>query len=171
MSRDGDGAMGSHTLHQGRVSRGFQMASGGSVGQAGNPFPQSTVKMQAPFFKAAGLDLEAEIPGLVWGTVNVELSYRLRRLRPDRTVEGIDWTAGQDGPGRIGPETFSFVRCRLVFAGRGYAGMIYLPHPETKPATNPHRYDVLEILTSQVAGLAYEQPASVICRTDAFEAL
>ena len=169
MPQDGDDALGSQTSHHGRVGRGFQMASGGSVGQAGNPFPQSTVKMQAPFFKAAGLDLEAEIPGLVWGTVNVELSYRLKRLRPDRTVERVDWTAGQDGPGRIGPETFSFVGCRLVIAGHDYGGLIYLPHPETKPATNPHRYNVLEILTSQVEGLAYEQPASVICRADAFK--
>ncbi|MFZ3004887.1 MAG: hypothetical protein WA047_01840 [Phenylobacterium sp.] len=163
------GEDGPQTLHQGRVGRGFQMASGGSVGQPGNPFPASTVKMQAPFFRAAGLDLAAEVPGLVWGTINVELGYGLRRATPDITVTDVDWTDGLTGAGRIAPETFSFVRCRLIHAGRDYPGLIYLPHPETKPPTNAHRYDILEVLTCRVEGLADGQPVAVLCRADAFE--
>lgn len=158
--------------HQGVVERGYQFASGQAVDRADNPSPFSagTLRLQAPAFKARGLDLEAEIPGLVWGTVNIRLTHKLRRRRPDITLQEIDWTSDQYGPGRVAPETFSFARCRLAHGGRSYLGLIYLPHPETKPATNAHRYDVLEILTSQVEGLAYDQPASVICRADAFQA-
>lgn len=164
-----DGALKPHTLHQGTVGRGFQMASGGSVGRPGNPFPASTLKMQAPFFQAAGLDLAAEVPGLMWGTINVELGYALRRAAPDITLTDVDWTAGLTGSGRIAPETFSFVRCRLTYQGRNYPGLIYLPHPETKPSTNAHRHNVLEVLTSQVEGLTYGAPVSVLCRADAFD--
>ena len=165
-----DPAQGVQTLHHGLVTPGFQFASGRAVGRADNPFPASTLRMQARVLKAQfGLDLEAEIPGLVWGTVNVALAYDLRRLRPDFTVAGVDWTEGLEGAGRIAPETFSFTRCCLVHANRDYPGLIYMPHPETKPATNSHRYDVLEVLTSQVEGLAYQDPATVVCRADAFE--
>ena len=163
-------APGLQALHHGLVARGFQFASGRAVGRADNPFPDSTLRMQAPVLKAQfGLDLEAEIPGLVWGTVNVELPYALRRLRPDVTTPGVDWTVELEGAGRIAPETFSFTRCCLVHANLYYPGLIYMPHPETKPATNSHRYNVLEILTSQVDGLAYQDPATVVCRADAFE--
>lgn len=157
------------TLHQGVVGCGFRMASGGSVGEAGNPFPEATLRRQAPLFKAGGLDLEAEVPGLVWGTINVELGYDLRRGTPDITLETIDWTAGLTGAARIAPETFSFIRCRLAYAGRDYPGLIYLPHPETKPSTNVHQANVLEVLTSRVEALAYGRPVSVLCRADAFQ--
>ncbi|MBR7619256.1 hypothetical protein JKL49_07620 [Phenylobacterium sp. 20VBR1] len=157
-------------LHRGTVGRGFQIASGASVGAPGNPFPRGALRLQAPLFKAAGLDLEAEIAGLVWGTVSVELAYELSRGAADITLEGIDWTAELTGEGRIGPETFSFFRCHLTYADRSYRGLIYLPHPETKPATNAHRKNVLEVLTSQVEGLTFGQPVSVLCRADAFTA-
>lgn len=163
-------APGLQALHHGVVTRGFQFASGRAVGRADNPFPGSTLRMQAPLLKAQfGLDLEAEIPGLVWGRVNVELAYSLRRLRPDVTVEGVNWTEGLEGAGRIAPETFSFTRCCLVHANRYYPGLIYMPHPETKPPTNIHRDNVLEVLTSKVDGLAYQDPATVVCRADAFQ--
>ena len=169
MSSEKAEALEPQTLHQGMVGQGFAMASGGSVGRAGNPFPESTVKMQAPFFRAAGLDLAVEVPGLVWGTINVELGYRLRRATPDITVADVDWTVGLKGAGRIAPETFSFVRCRLTYAGHDYPGLIYLPHPETKPTTNAHRDNVLEVLTSRIEGVAYGQAVSVLCRADAFQ--
>ena len=158
------------TQHHGLVAPGFQFASGRAVGRADNPFPESTLRMQALVLKAKfDLDLEAEVPGLVWGTVNVALAYDLRRLRPDVTVEGVDWTEGLEGAGRIAPETFSFTRCCLVHADRCYPGLIYMPHPETKPAINSHRHNVLEVLTSQVDGLVYQDPVTVVCRADAFQ--
>lgn len=123
--------------------------------------------MQAPIFKERGLDLEAEVPGLFWGTVNVRLSGAVALKNPDWTFASVDWTSGTEGV-EIPPETFSFVRCCFAFGGCYHSGLIYYPHPETKPTTNEHRYDVLEILTSPVEALLADSPASVICRADAF---
>jgi hypothetical protein len=158
-----------YTIFNGVVQRGFQFASGQAIGreQAPSPFARGTLEMQHPHFKARGFDLEAEVPGLFWGTINVKIDRELVLAKPDHTLELVDWTAGTTGA-RIAPETFSFVRCCVAVDGRYHAGLIYYPHPATKGATNAHHYDVLEVLTSQIEGLSVGKPASVICRADAF---
>ncbi|HEX8364043.1 MAG TPA: hypothetical protein VF603_02025 [Allosphingosinicella sp.] len=158
-----------YVIHAGTVTSGFQFASGGAVGRGTDPSPfgAGTLALQHPHFKARGLDLAAEIPSLVWGTINVELEREVSLARADRTIPDIDWTS--DGvPTRIPPETFSFVRCCFAFDDRYFPGLIYYPHPETKPNTNRHRYDVLEVLTCRVDGLTMGSSAAIMCRADAF---
>ncbi|MFL6844363.1 MAG: hypothetical protein ACJ8ER_05735 [Allosphingosinicella sp.] len=88
--------------------------------------------------------------------------------RPDFTAAEVDWTAEEPDPkARIAPETFSFIRCRFRYRRSHYPGLLYYPHPETKPGTNAHHYDVLEVLSVPVAGLEPGAPASVVCRADA----
>ena len=160
-----------YAIHDGVVGRGFQFASGEAVGRNvdPSPFSRGTLRLQDAHFQARGFDLADAIPGLHWGTVNVELGVELVLASPDLTLSLVDWTAGESDPAaRIAPESFSFVRCCLAHDGNFHAGYIYYPHPETKPATNAHRYHVLEVLTHRVDGLAYGEPASVICRSDAF---
>ena len=160
-----------YTVHSGVVTAGFQFASGEAVGRAENssPFAAGTLRMQAPLFKARGLDLEAEVPELFWGTINVLLECELVLDKPDATLSDVDWTAGSAGV-QIPPETFSFVRCCVAVEGRYYAGVIYYPHPETKGPTNEHRYEVLEVLTRRIDGLEYGNSVAVICRGDGFTA-
>ncbi|HEX8571618.1 MAG TPA: hypothetical protein VF759_02575 [Allosphingosinicella sp.] len=166
------------TIYTGIVARGFQFASGAAVGRTenGSPFPAGTLQMQREHFKAAGVDFDRLVPGLKMATINLRLDVELELARPDRTVPLVDWTVDVEDPrARIPPETFSFVRCCFVYPapdwpGRFayYPGLLYYPHPETKPATNAHDYGVLEVLAQEVPNLRYDTLASVICRADAF---
>ena len=162
-------------VHSGIVISSFQYASGDAVGRRDHPSPFSagTLALQHPHFRARGIDLEALVPGLRWGTINLSLGRELVLERPDFTAEAVDWT--QEEKTRIAPETFSFVRCCFICPlpdaeGRFgyYPGLLYYPHPETKPQTNEHHYDVLEILAQNVPGVAPGVRADIVCRRDAF---
>lgn len=164
-------------VHSGVVTQGFQFASGEAVGRAEkpSPFSKGTIELQHPYFLAKKLDLEALVPGLKRATINLELGRKLILNDADYSAT-IDWT--KDEPTRIEPETFSFVHCCFVYPLAGgdgklgyYPGLLYYPHPETKPKTNTHAFDVLEILTREVPGLVRGTPASVVCRADAFREL
>jgi hypothetical protein len=161
-----------YTIYHGKVARGFQFASGEAVNRKSNPSPFSdgTLRLQERFFRAKAFDMIREIPNLFWGTINVEIDRDLTLVTPDVTVANVDWTREQAKPGaRIAPETFSFVRCCLAADGVYHSGMLYYPHPETKPTTNEHRFNVLEVLSHKVEGLAYGDDVAVICRADAFK--
>lgn len=156
-------------VYPGVVSRGFQFASGGAVGREDNPFPAATLALQHRRFLERGFDLDRLVPGRVIGTINVKLAQELVLERSDITVPLLDWTSDLDDPrARIAPETFSFVRCTLSCMGGLYSGAIYYPHPETKPATNAHHYDVLEVIAPPVSGLEAGVPAIVTCAAEAF---
>lgn len=157
------------TVHDGVVGDGFRFASGGAVGRADNPYPDATLRLQQPHLRARGIDLDALVPGWVVGTINVRLDHELVLGRPDLTAALLDWTGDLDDPrARIAPESFSFVHCRLHHAGRDYPGLIYYPHPETKPVVNAHHHDVLEVIAPRVEGLKPGDPVRVACRADAF---
>lgn len=153
----------SDVVFSGTVTRGTQLASGGAVGRPNAPFPDSTLSLQQPYFRERGIELDALVPHRVLGTVNVEVPYTLTLNRAGFTVPLLDWTQKLDLPARIAPETFSFAPCVLIFEGREYAGFIYYPHPETKPDTNGHRYDVIEVIAPRIEGLAYDMPIAVRC--------
>lgn len=157
------------TLYSGIVSSGFQFASGGAVGRADNPFPHATLTLQHRHFLERGFDLDRLVPNRVLGTINVKLDRELVLRRADVTVPLLDWTSDLDEPrAMIAPETFSFVRCTFGYDGRIFPAALYYPHPETKPATNAHHYDVLEVIAPRVAGLAPGMPATISCAVDAF---
>ncbi|MEO5915657.1 MAG: hypothetical protein ABIS50_15595 [Luteolibacter sp.] len=126
-----------------RIVRGHQVASG----QNEDPrFPGGTLRMQAPFFKALGLDLAPFHPG----TLNISLApcgYIVRR--PRHTFKGLKWHPVEPA------EDFSFFDVRVICPdGSRVTGFIYFPHPATKPEhfQNP---DVLELLLPYVEGLSY----------------
>lgn len=125
---------------------------GVASGQGGDPrFPGGTIRLQRPAFAQRGLDLDGFFPG----TVNISIRpyhYRVRRAR--HTFTNVKWKP--DAP----PEDFSFFDCRLMLTGLTPApedwhrGLIYYPHPETKPE---HFQDeaTLELLLPPLAGIAY----------------
>lgn len=128
---------------QARVVQGHRVASG----QNGNPlFPGGTLRMQAPFFRALGLDLSL----YHGGTLNVSIApRRYRVVAPRLTLRHVKWHPSEP------PEDFSFFDIRLLGDGVDpVAGLIYFPHPETKPA-HFQKPDVLELLLPFVKDLAY----------------
>lgn len=137
-----------------RLMQGHRVASGLN----GNPrFPGGTLLMQQPHFLALGLDI-----GIFHrGTLNVSiapLSYRV--VKPRLTFREVKWHPVEP------KEDFSFFDVRLVGANRSpVAGLIYYPHPETKPE-HFQASDVLELLLPFVDGLHYGMELSLEIPSD-----
>jgi hypothetical protein len=125
------------------VVPGHQVASG----RNGNPrFPGGTLHMQLPYFRERGLSLDS----YYLGTVNVSIApWRYQVVQPRITFRAVQWHPTAPA------EDFSFFD---VEARRGaesaVKGLIYFPHPETKPE-HYQSADVLELLLPFVAGLHY----------------
>ena len=109
-------------------------------------FPGGTLRMQQPFFLAQGLDLT----GYYHGTLNVSIapvSYRVGL--PRCTFRRVQWHPSEPA------EDFSFFDVRVHLAtGPAVDGLIYYPHPDTKPE-HFQSADVLELLLPWTEGLAY----------------
>jgi hypothetical protein len=102
--------------------------------------------MQQPHFLARGLDIGV----FHRGTLNVSiapLSYRV--VKPRLTFRDVQWHPVEPR------EDFSFFDVRLLRPDRPpVPGLIYYPHPETKPE-HFQPPDILELLLPFVDGLHY----------------
>ena len=134
------------TVH---VVEGHRVASGLN----GNPrFPGGTLQMQTPHFLALGLDLRV----FHQGTLNVSiapLNYTVGTAK--HTFRDVKWHPTEPA------EDFSFFEVFLLRPGEpSVAGLIYFPHPNTKPE-HFQAPDVLELLLPFVAGLYYGMELSL----------
>ncbi|MFZ4985263.1 MAG: shikimate dehydrogenase [Blastocatellia bacterium] len=124
----------------GTILAGHQVAS-----KPSNHYPQGTIEMQAPFFRARGLDLD----GLFRGTLNISIAPKRFELRhATHFFPQVEWTT------RHPPENFSFCRCRLTVSGRTVNGWVYYPHPETK-IRHHQESSILEVIAPWIDGLSY----------------
>lgn len=128
-----------------RIVPGHRVASGGN----GDPrFPGGTLHMQTPHFRELGLDLGAWHPG----TMNVSIApcaYQV--LKAPLTFRQVKWHPVEPA------EDFSFFDVRVTPPQGGpVRGLIYFPHPDTKPE-HFQKPDVLELLLPFIPGLAYGQ--------------
>lgn len=123
----------------GTVVAGHGVASG----RAG-PFPGGSIRAQRPHFAAAGVDLDGYYPG----TINLSIApARLALIRPTHTVRDVAWWPD------VPPETFSFAPCIVAGPGGPVAGLLYRPHPETKP-DHFQPPTIVEILAPWIPGIA-----------------
>ena len=136
------------TTAKGVVVAGHGVASGRAED---SPFAGGTIGLQAPHFAARGLDLAPFVPA----TVNLDIApQRLVLEAPRWTLTDVAWTDVH------APETFSFVECTVRRAGVAHAGLVYVPHPETKPMHHQPS-TVIELLLPHLAGLATGEPLDV----------
>lgn len=123
-----------------RLVRGHRVASG----QNADPrFPGGTLAMQRPHFVRRGLDL-SHFHG---GTLNLQITPRRAIVKQPRvTFEHLRWHPVEPA------ETFSFFDAWVDHGLGAVKALVYLPHPETKPA---HFQDdgVIEVLAPFVPGL------------------
>ena len=127
---------------KGIIVKGHQVASGMAKN---SPYPRGTIEMQTPHFKRLGLDISLFFPG----TLNINIRpYQFKVNLPQYTFKNLQWN--NNSP----PETFSFSPCQLVYKDVEYTGLVYYPHPETKP---DHFQDdsTLEILAPVVDSIEY----------------
>jgi hypothetical protein len=133
-------------LLNGLLARGYRVASGPSA-----DYPYGALDRQRPLFKSRGLDLE----GYFNGTLNIDLRpATFKMVKPEYTFPLVEWTDLHP------PETFSFSRCRVVFAGLEYAGWVYFPHPETK-LRNFQNPSLLEVIAQPIPKLRYGEALQV----------
>lgn len=131
-----------HVRVFGRVVAGHGVAGGG----AGDPrWPDGTLALQWPLL-AEVEDLPLE--GLHRATINVSTSpWHVDVVAPWWTVPGLPWHPD------VPPEDISFVPCRAaVGEGRPADGLVYWPHPDTKP-DHHQPPDVLELLLPRLPGV------------------
>ncbi len=126
------------------IVEGHGVASGKSLAPR---FQGGTIEMQKPVFHALGLNLD----GYYSGTINVSiapLKYEIKRAK--YAFKNVLWS--HTAP----PEDFSFFDCRILYGERQTTadGLIYFPHPETKPQ-HFQPADVLEVLTPYIEDLIY----------------
>lgn len=125
---------------KGVVVAGHGVASGRA---SDSRFAGGTIALQAPHFADRGLDLSP----FVLATVNLDVAPRhLVLVEPRWTFVDVAWTEVH------GPETFSFVECTVRRDGE-HAGLVYVPHPETKPMHHQPS-TVIELLLPRLDGLA-----------------
>jgi hypothetical protein len=114
-----------------------------------NPlFPGGTLAMQAPFFHKLGLD----ISNYHQATLNVSIEpYDIEILKPDWHFERVRWHPTEP------PEDFSFIKITAAAEKNGpfVSGLIYYPHPETKPAHHQPKGLIEILLKNFVEDLAY----------------
>jgi hypothetical protein len=125
------------------VVRGHRVASGTN----GDPrFPGGTIRMQAPHFLERGLDLSTYHSA----TLNVSIApWRYRVMHPRDTFASVKWHPTEPA------EDFSFFDVNVLTTGATpIAGLIYFPHPATKPE-HFQQPDVLELLLPWIDGLDY----------------
>ncbi len=102
--------------------------------------------MQTPFFLKHGLNLRE----FYQGTINVSIApHQYSVLKARYTFRNIQWHPTEPA------EDFSFFDVRLLRTGQmPLAGLVYFPHPETKPE-HFQQPDVLELLFPFVPDLSY----------------
>ncbi len=129
------------TRIDGIVKRGHQVASG----KGGGCYPQSTIKMQKPFFKNLGLDLSE----FYNATINISIApFTFSMERPKYLFKNVRWTSLHQ------PENFSFSGCKIIVKGNEYNAYIYYPHPETKTV---HFQDssTIEVIAPLIPDITY----------------
>ena len=127
----------------GTVVRGHRVASR----SCNDPrFPGGTIALQKPEFRRLGLNLDH----FHSGTINLSIAPLLFRIkRASYSFSNLRWSDISAA------EDFSFLECGvLLHGGIRFGGLIYYPHPETKPE-HFQAPDILEIITFSIARLTY----------------
>jgi hypothetical protein len=136
------------------IVQGHRVASGLN----GNPhFPGGTLKMQTQAFRERGLDLTQFHPG----TLNVSIApYQYRVKKPKFTFSRVTWHPVDPA------EDFSFFNVDVLYRDHPItSGLIYYPHPETKP-THFQPPNMLELLLPTIQGIEYGQEIILIVSDD-----
>ncbi len=126
---------------------GHGVASGQSVDDP--RFPLGTIRMQAPFFKQGGLDLDAFFGGdFVYGTLNLSVApKKIAIAKPEFCFPQVKWTDV------FPPENFFLSAAEVGFLGKNYKALLYIPDPATKP-DHFQGASVVEVIAQRIAGIA-----------------
>ena len=146
-----DRVNGAPAILVGKLVRGHRVASGLNRDPK---FPGGSLAMQVPFFRERGLDLG----GWPMGTLNVSIApSRTVVRRPKVTFRAVKWHPTEPA------EDFSFFDASIRSPkGEWVDGLVYYPHPETKPA-HLQPPGLIEVLASRwIDGLGYGDAVELV---------
>ena len=124
------------------IKQGHKIASGLADN---SPYPEGSIKMQLPHFKAKGLDLSSYYPA----TLNLSIApHVFKMIAPELTLRDLHWAEGFDA------EDFSFSSCEIIFKNQHYKGLVYYPHPETK-LDHFHSESLIEVISQYIPDIHY----------------
>jgi len=125
---------------KGKIIPGHGVASG----KGKDPrYPKGTLRLQAPYFKERGLDLD----GYYLGTLNVDIAPKSFKIGEAKYFfEGIAWSD------HIPPENFYFFEAALIHNNKKYDGLVYMPDPKTK-VDHEQLATVLELILPPIEGI------------------
>ncbi|MGE4350903.1 MAG: hypothetical protein AB7E52_01795 [Bdellovibrionales bacterium] len=130
------------------LRQGYQVASG--LSQENPALSQGTIRMQLPFFKEQGLDIDAYFEGnFRYATLNLSIApCRFTIGQTSYYLEQVKWTDLSP------PENFFFSPAQLRFKGRTYKALLYIPDPKTKPDCHQGA-DILEVIANEIPDVTY----------------
>lgn len=143
------------------LAPGYRVASGGSAKDRRFNALGGTIRMQIAPFRARGFDLEAFFGGqadraFVCGTLGLNIAPRRAAiLKPEIRLEAVRWTDLFDRPGeKPFVENFFLSPAEILYAGRSYKALIYIPDPATKP-DHFHPPSLVECIAAPIEGIDY----------------
>lgn len=128
--------------------QGYQIASGRSAEDL--RFPQGTIRLQTPFFKEKGLDFDLYFNGdYVSGTLNLSLGGKtVQVLQPEYYFTDIKWSDC------FPAENFYLSKAAILFQGRKFLALIYIPDPKTK-VDHFSSPSIVEVIAQTIVGIHY----------------
>lgn len=128
--------------------KGYQIASGQSKD---SPYPDGSIKMQSPVFAKLGVDLK----NFYLATLNLNIHPSVFTMKkPKFELKQVEWTS------LCSPENFSLSPCQITYQGKVYQGLIYYPHPDTKPQ-HFHSNSVIEVIAEFIPDIKYGDTVSL----------
>lgn len=129
-----------------RIKASIVQGYGVASGKNGDPrFPGGTIRMQMPFFKTGGIDLQGFFPG----TLNADISpHSYEIIKPLKIFRELKWSS------ELSAENFFFFNLRLFFGRQNFDGYIYMPDPDTKEE-HFQRESILEMILPEITGISY----------------
>lgn len=140
--------------------KGFQIASGTS--ETDKRFPGGSIRLQQPFFKEQGLDLDSYFEGkLFYGTLNLSIAPRLFEIKtPEYFMKSVRWTD------QLPAENFYLSPAEVLFKGTLFKALLYIPDPSTKlDHFNPPT--MVDVLTQPLEGITYGDDVTLRYNPDA----
>lgn len=130
------------------VTQGHQVASG----MANNsPFPDGTINLQTPYFKALGLDLAPYFKG----TINAQFNCNsIELLKWDLELTNVHWLPNHPS------EDFLFAYSEISYKEKRFPAIIYQPRLETKLG-HFQPTNTLELLAPKIEGITYGSKATL----------
>ncbi len=144
------------------IKQGYRVASGQAFDGHDQRFNEDggTIRLQIPKFREMGFDMDLYFGGkvdeaYVAGTLGCDISPRkMTILRPEYRFRSVRWTDKFDRERPGFTEDFHLSEAAILFAGKQFKALIYIPSPETKPA-HFHPPTTIEVIAQNIAGIGY----------------